>query len=435
VSAAPPPIPDDERVRAPRWTRFVPRVTRTPDLPAKHWKLLGLLGAAEMVDHYDVGLLSNLLVYIQAGLGVAEDEIGTVSAAIRAGVLLSLVAGFLADRIGRRRLLLTTVIGYTTTTFLTAFARTPVEFALLQCLGRGFLYAETAIAIVVITEELAAKDRGFGLGLLGALGATGYGLSAIALPLVDYAPFGWRFFYALGAAPMLWLAVLRRSLPETSRFAAAASERTPWWQPVQQLFTAYPGRLAALLATVFSIEFASGAAGGFMVKTLLEVHGYRKSQVTALYLLGGAIAVVGNQVSGQISDRVGRRPVLMALLAAMAAAFAGFYVLRGPVVAALWIAQVFALQGVTVLMRALGSELFPTSYRGTASTLRMAFATFGGMAGLFLESVMYRELGSHGAAITALLPALLVAAVLVWISLPESAARELEEVSPERSTS
>jgi predicted MFS family arabinose efflux permease len=204
---------------------------------------------------------------------------------------------------------------------------------------------------------------------------------------------------------------------------------------VQQLFTAYPGRLAALLSIVFAIEFASGAAGGFMVKTLLQVHGYEAWQVTLLYLLGGAFAVAGNQVSGQISDRVGRRPVVMVLLVAMAAAFAGFYALRGPVVAPLWIAQVFALQGVTVLMRAFGSELFPTSYRSTASTLRVVFSTFGGSCGLLLESVMYRQLGSHAAAITALLPALLVAAVLVWISLPESAARELEEVSPERSSS
>ena len=429
------PPPADERVRAPRWTRFVPSPGRLPKLPARHWKLLGLLGAAEFVDHYDVGLLSNLLIYIQAELGIAEDQIGFLSAAVRAGVFLSLIAGFLADRIGRRRLLLVTVAGFTVTTFLTAFARTPIEFALLQFFGRGFLYAETAIAIVVITEELAAKDRGYGLGLLGALGACGFGVSAVALPLVAHAPFGWRFFYALGALPLLWLAVLRRSLPETARFAASATRRTPWWQPARALFTAYPGRLMALLAIVFSIDFAGSAAAGFMVKTLLEQHGYQPGQVTLLYFAGGALAVVGNQVSGQLSDRFGRRPVLIVLLALMGVGFAGFYGLTGFVVAPLWVAQVFAVQGVDVLVRALGSELFPTSYRSTASSLRMVFATLGGSLGLMLESVLYRQLGSHGAAITALLPMLVVAATLVWLVLPESAARELEEVSPERASS
>jgi MFS family permease len=321
------------------------------------------------------------------------------------------------------------------TTFLTAFARTPVEFAIWQCLGRGFLYAESAIAIVVITEELAAKDRGFGLGLVGALGAMGFGVSAMVLPLVAHAPFGWRFFYALGALPMLWVALLRRELPETARFAARARAPAAWWKPAHSLLTAYPARLAALLAIVFAIDFASSAASGFMVKTLLEVHGFRPWQVTTLYVVGGAFAVVGNQVSGLLSDRLGRRPVLIGLLSLMGLAFAGFYGLRGPVAAPFWIAQVFALQGSAVLVRALSGELFPTSYRSTASALRMVFGTFGGSMGLVLESVLYRQLGSHTAAITALLPALLAAAALAWLLLPESAARELEEVSPERGAS
>jgi MFS family permease len=393
------------------------------------------MGASELVDHYDVGLLSLLLVQIQAGLGVAENEIGPLSATIRLGVLLSLVGGVLADRFGRRRLLLITVAGFTATTFLTAFARTPVEFAALQLLGRGFLYAETAIAVVVVAEELAAKERGFGIGLLGALGAMGHGLAAISLSLVEKVPYGWRTFYALGALPMLGLVWLRRSLPETARFAARRAERPRWWRAVVSLATAYPGRLASLLSIAFAIDFAGGAAVGFMAKTLQQVHGYTGGQVTRLYLIGGALAVIGNQAAGLWSDRIGRRPVLMILLALMGAAYTGFYELRGLVIAPLWIVQVFALQGVTVLVRALGGELFPTSYRSTASSLRMVVATFAGSAGLLLESYLYGVLGSHAAAISALMPTLLVAIALVWLVLPEPAMRELEEVSPERASS
>lgn len=434
MSHAPPPN-DDERVKAPRWTRIVPWPARMPALERRQWKVLGLLGAAEFVDHYDVGLLSILLLQIQRGLGVAEDQIGLVAGVIRLGALLSLAAGVLADRVGRRRLLLITVLGFTVTTFLTAFARTPFEFALFQLIGRGFLYAETAIAIVVVTEELAAKDRGFGLGLLGALGAFGHGAAAIALSFVETIPFGWRALYALGALPLLGLAWLRRSLPETRRFAASRVAHAPWWQPLRALATAYPGRLLALLGVAFALDFSAGAAVGFMAKTLQEVHGYAPSDVTLLYILGGALAVAGNQAAGLWSDRVGRKPVLIALLLVMGAAYAGFYDTRGFWIAPLWIVQVFALQGVTVIVRALGSELFPTSYRSTASALRMLVATLGGSAGLALESHLFGVLGSHAAAITALLPALLVAAGLVYFTLPETAGRELEEVSPERPSS
>ena len=422
-------------VRAPRWTRIVPWPARMPHLPARQWKVLGLLGAAEFADHYDIGLLSMLLVQIQAGLGVAEHEIGVLAGTIRLGALLALAAGLMADRLGRRRLLLFTVVGYSVATFLTAFARTPFEFMVCQLIGRGFLYAETAIAIVVITEELAAKDRGFGLGLLGALGACGHGGAAIALSAVDAVPYGWRALYALGAFPFLLLAWLRRGLPETARFEAARGAPAHWWTPLRSLATAYPGRLAALLAIAFSIEFATGAAVGFMAKTLQEVHGYTQGQVTTLYLLGGVLAIAGNQAAGMWSDRIGRKPVLIALLVTMGAAYAGFYDTSGFWIAPIWIAQVFALQGVLVLVRALGSELFPTSYRSTASSLRMVIATLGGSAGLVLESHLYGALGSHAAAISALLPTLGIAALLVWIALPEPAARELEEVSPERANS
>ncbi len=423
--------PEDARVRAPLWTRAIPFPGRMPALARRQWKVLGLLGAAELIDHYDIGLLGALIVQIQAELGIAENQVGWLAAVIRMGVVLALGAGLLADRFGRRRLLLITILGYSATTLATAFAQTPFDFMVYQFLGRGFLYAETAIAIVVVTEELAARDRGFGIGMVGALGTLGSGLAVFALAAEPGIPFGWRALYAVGALPLMGLAWLRRSLPETQRFASAP-RRESFWAPLRSLLAAYPTRAATLIAIAFTAEFAAGAAGGFMVKTLQELHGWEQRHVPLLYLFGGVFAVAGNPAIGLWSDRIGRRPTLAGLLCLMAVAFLGFYNLRGWGIIPLWIVQVFALQGAAVLVRALGSELFPTSNRSTASSVRMLAATVGGATGLALESQLYDVFGSHAAAISALLPGFLVAAVLVMLFLPEPAARELEEVSPER---
>jgi len=408
---------------------------RAPASRARKRKLLALMGVAELIDHYDIALLSMLIVQIKVDLGIPENRLGVISAWIRLGVLLSIGLGVLADRLGRRRILLVTILGYSLTTFATAFAQTSAQFVLCQLLGRGFLYAETALAVVVVAEELGAKERGRGIGVLGALGAMGYGLASIGLGAVDDLPYGWRALYAIGALPLLGLAWMRRTLPETARFERSAAARESRWAPVIALVRAYPRRLVALVSVAFCLDFAATAASSFMVMTLQEANGYRVEDVRNLYLIGGLLGVAGNPVAGIVGDRVGRRGLAVGLLAFMGIAFAGFYELDGWWIPPLWIAQVFALQGTTVLMRAFGAELFPTSYRSTASTMRMVAATAGGIAGLALESLLYDVLGSHQAAIVALLPALVPAAAIIWFAFPETAGRELEEVSPERATS
>jgi hypothetical protein len=109
----------------------------------------------------------------------------------------------------------------------------------------------------------------------------------------------------------------------------------------------------------------------------------------------------------------------------------GFYNLHAWVVAPLWIVMIFSSQGAQVLFKALGSELFPTSYRSTASVVRATFGTAVGAFALWLESQLYAAAGSHAAVISWLVPMLLVS-IGVAFALPETASRELEQIAPER---
>jgi putative MFS transporter len=422
----------------PWWTYAVPYFGRVPDLAPAQWRTLGLLGAAELFDHYDLGILGLALLQIQQGLGIGEGEIAGVTAVVRLGVIPALLLTVMADRIGRRRLLLATILGFSLTTFATAFARTPTEFMALQFLARVFVYGETMLAVVVLAEELAARERGFGIGMLGALGALGHGLSALVFAFVDVLPHGWRALYALGALPLLLLAWFRRGLPETRRFEEHRRTRVDRGGlrdaagPMLALLRAYPGRLAVLSLAIVPWEFVTMTAMQFLAKTLQEMHGYSPGAVTALYLTGGALGILGNLVAGTLSDRLGRKRVMGLAIALNGAAIYGFYNAPSAWVPPFWIALVFSLMGVQILFKALGSELFPTSYRSTASGVRAIAGTLGGVAGLALEGRLYALLGSHAAAITATLPVLLLPLLVIRFALPETAARELEEIAPER---
>jgi len=425
---------DDEIVRSrPRWMYVLPWVGRAPELTRRQLRVLRLLGTAELFDHYDIGILTLALVQIQAGLAIAEGEIGAVVSLIRLGAVPALLAGVLADRWGRRRLLLATILGFTAATFATAFVQTAEQFAAVQMFARSCLYAETALAVVVVAEELSAAGRGWGIGVLGALGSLGHGVAALAFSLVNVLPFGWRALYALGVLPLLAVAWLRRSLPETQRFERERDRgAVSGLRPLLGLMRAYPGRLATLLAALAPLDFAGIAALTFMAKSLQEQHGYAPGQVTLLYVAGGALAIVGNVLAGSWSDRFGRRRTIAALLVAFAAAVLGFYRAESWIVAPLWIAMVFASQGLEVLFKALGSELFPTSYRSTASSVRAMASTLAGSLGLWLESVLYPIAGSHALALTWMLPALALPLVVVTLRVPETALRELEQIAPER---
>jgi len=412
---------------------------------------MALLAVAEFFDSYDAALVSLALKQIQAGLAIPESEIAAVAGTIRFGMLASFAATLLADRFGRRRLLLVTVIGFSLFTFLTAFARTPGEFVWLQMCARAFIGAEVMLAAVVIVEELAARDRGWGIGVLGALGASGHGAAAMVFGFIDVMPHGWRTLYVLGAVPLLALAWLRRNLPETERFEAQATEANEpaslrgILSPLGRLFTEYPGRLIALSLVVFSLDLVHWTVFGFLSKTLQDVHGYAASTVSVVVVVGGALGIIGHLFAGEFGGRIGWRRVMLVLLGLHAVTGYAFYNGTGWLVLAAWIGIIFAATGSGVVLKALGAELFPTSYRSTASGMRLVVATLGGVSGYYLEGLLYpsalASLGdvagaeqlAHGVAITWLLPLLLIPALGMFL-IPETAGRELEDISPERSS-
>jgi putative MFS transporter len=421
----------------PWWFKILFAFVRSPaPLSQRQWQLLGLLGLTVLINHYDFAVLSLALPQIQAGLAIPEDRIGTVMATVRMGVVPALLFAFLADRVGRRRLLVATILGFTVCTVATAFTRSAAEFTALQFCARMFIAAEDMLAIVVITEELEAESRGFGIGILGAFGALGFGVAALSLAVIEALPFGWRALYLVGAVPLLWLAWLRRRIPETRRFEAERELRrgeaglAAALGPLRDLVRRYPRRMLALCAAVLPAALVTITAGGFVSKHLQTAQGWRPGQVTLLYAVAGFLVFVSTVVSGRLGDRFGRRGVMATALLLNAVGVACFYQLSGGWIVPAWILFTSCGVAIDVLFGALGSELFPTSYRSTASGVRAAVGTVGGALGLLLESLLYPLTGSHSGAITWMLALAWIAPLVVLLLLPETARRELEEISP-----
>lgn len=409
-------------------------LTRASGVSMREWRVLALLGTANAVNGFDLGILALALPAIQRSLEIGEAEVGTMLAIIRLGMLPALAIGVLADRYGRRRLLLATIVGFTVCTALTAVAPNAAVFVALQFVARIFMGAEDTLGIVVVAEELVASRRGFALGVLAALGGIGHGLAAVGYAVAGAGPYGWRTLYAVGAVPLVVIAWVRRQLAETRRFVASqarhAGEPTGVWAPLRALVRAHPRRAFGLGLMVFSVYVVMIPAISFQSKFLQEAHGYSAAIVAGLYFVGGLLSVATQLVVGRVSDAIGRKPAVVVMLAVMAAGTLALYRGSGSAVLAGWIVMVCAYLGLDIMLSALGSELFPTAYRSTASSARSVTANVGATLGLALEGTFYTWTGSHGAAISWMMPPLVLVPIALLL-LPETARRELEEIAPE----
>lgn len=410
----------------------------THGLPRDQRRLLLLVGSSLFINNYDLGIFALALPQIQASLHIPEENIGLYTGIIRFGVLFAFPLAFMADVVGRKRLLILTVIGMTLSTVLSAFAQTALQYLILQTFARCFSYAEEMLCYVIVAEEIEPEKRGWALGRLAALGTLGYGLSSLLYGQIGELPHGWRDFYLVGAAGLVVIMLARRGLRETKSFLdhratrkAAQSIRTHL-QPIVSLMRAYPGRFAALVATTAPYSFGLSAAFAFISKFLQESHGYSPANVGYLQFFGGALSLLGFFLAGQISDMVGRRAVLGVCIPIVVGLFVLFYLTGDPtLLIASWIGCLFFYFASEVTLSALGSELFPTSYRSTSSAARGVINVVSGIAGLAAESALYPLVGSHAYSVIILIAVAPIAIVPVLFFLPETARRSLDEISPE----
>ncbi|MGH7934638.1 MAG: MFS transporter [Candidatus Binataceae bacterium] len=426
-SGAPPSAPAPQRRR-----RFIE--SQFPPFTPRQWRVFWISTTAGFFDSYDGALLSLALRQIQRGLGVAEAHLGAMLSVIRLGYLGSLLIAPLADVFGRRRLLLYTIVGYTIFTGLSAVAPHDRGFVTTQFLARAFSGAEATVSLVILAEEVDAAVRGWALGLQGALAISGYGLAAMVFALVGVIPYGWRGLYALALLPLVLIMPLRRILPESKRFereSLAGFRPASAVEPVIALFRVYPKRLWIVVAVAFLNTMGAGSASFFFPTYLQEAHGWSPAQVSSLVVFGGALGILGSVVAGRLSDRFGRRMMgaLFMFLGPLLTVW--MYTTRTNAVIPLWMLRLFCDTASGAITTIYSAELFPTSHRAAAASAMVVSGTTGGALGLMLESVLYGAIGSHWTSICYLTVFWLIASFVMFALFPETAGRELDEISPE----
>src|SRR5262245_60646098 len=171
-------------------------------------KLLFLLSSATFFEGYDTFVLAFVLALVLGDLGGSESDAGWIRAVTLLGAIPAFLLSAQADRIGRKRLLLITILGYTIAAALAAVAPNLACLTGCQFLAQVLLGAEWAVAITIVVEEFPRRHRGRALGIVTSMNTLGgIFVGVLAFAGLASTPLGWRAFYVVALLPLILIAI------------------------------------------------------------------------------------------------------------------------------------------------------------------------------------------------------------------------------------
>lgn len=370
--------------------------TQTPfrcsELSPQQRNSLLAAGLSWFFSGFDVMLFSALLPQLLPALSMSKGVAGSLTTLLLIATGLgSFLFGLLADRYGRKRMLIYAVLTFSVFTFLCGLA--PNIFSLAICrvaigLGMG---GEWTCGAALLAESWPSNRRARAMGIVQSGYAIGYALAVVVAG--GLAPvIGWRGVFCLGLLPAFFALWLHKNVAEPGIWTAQSQSNVATSAEKKLLWRAALPRLLALLSMNTFGLFAWWGLFSWMPAYLALplAQGGRDFRVL------GAVAFVvvinlagmlpGYLFFGSVADRIGRKKTVILYLLAAAVLVPFFAAARQP----LWIlifgcVTAFFGSGFFTGSGTLASELFPTRIRAVALGLSYNLArSFSALAPLFI---------------------------------------------------
>jgi SHS family lactate transporter-like MFS transporter len=375
------------------------------------------------IDAFDffllVFLLGDIARQFDSSIAVVSWAL-TLTLAFR--VVGALLFGRLADRYGRKPVLIANVLTFSVLECATGFAPTLTVFLVLRALFGIAMGGEWGVASSLTMESIPAGWRGFVSGLLQSGYSFGY-LFAALLYGVGFEALGWRGLFIVTILPAALVLYIRRNVSESPAWSRPDARGAP--------SKAEPGAPRNIGRYVYAIALMAAAATFShgtqdLYPTFLHVqHGFSVHQVSSIAIIFNVGAILGCLAGGTLSQRLGRRRGI-ALAALLAVALMPFWAIASAPVALASTAfcMQFLVQCMFGTMPAHLNEISPRAARATFPGFTYQFGNFLAAGNATLQVLLANRLhGNYGLGM-----ALVAGAGAVFLALLAMLGPEAKEI-------
>lgn len=390
--------------------------TQWPVPPKTTKRVLFACWLAILAEGYDVGVLGAIIPALAEykEWGLTPLQLGGLGSYALIGMLVgAMTIGTLSDRVGRKNMLLLSVLIFTSTQLGAALAPTPEVFGFFRFLGGLGMGGIIPVAAALTIEYSAPKRRSFNYGVM----YSGYSFGILAAALVALAllpTLGWRWVVGVGFIPILLIPILAWMLPESLEFLMSKGRREEAKRLAEKLgvkpfldsdWAPAPVAGAALrpvgwkqsLLALFSRDYirptiffwVSLFCGMVLVyglntwlPTIMRKAGYDLGSSLMFLAVFSLASAIGGMVLGRAADLYGKKLILVL-----------FYALGGAGILMLMFPNNIFINYTFVALAGVGSistslvltgwvaEYYPSYARATATGWALSFARIGAISG------------------------------------------------------
>lgn len=345
------------------------------------------------LDAFDFFLVIVTVPHIAKDFHSAIKEVAVaVTITLMLRPLGALIFGWFADKYGRRVPLMVDVALYSVLELATAFSPNLTVFIVLRALYGIAMGGEWGLGAALAMEALPAEKRGLFSGILQEGYAVGYLLAAVVLAVL-YVHIGWRGMFMIGVLPALLIFFIRRHVPESPAWLAGQAQKIAQGpHPLLRAFKAqWPLFIYAILFMA-AFNYMSHGTQDLYPTFLTLQHGFAPALVGTLTAIMNVGAIAGGVLFGWLSQRFGRRSMIMVCAALGIVLIPLWAFSQTAVMLAIggFLMQV-AVQGAWGIIPAHLNEISPEEVRGTFPGFTYQLGNLISANALQLESAFAAE--------------------------------------------